>query len=197
MQFMHIAAMAAADHTAAPARRDDKTRPAASDQQDAATTPRLSTSKSGGLLRRRHGTGLGGDCGQAAARSSTPWLLEEARPLGCSRYDVVKGRMYRLLYATFGVTFAILVCGLASVVLDWHHGLGVALIFTGVALVVACWAVFLCSCAERSRTFLAAIAPSYLLDPPSAADADGQRRDGGTEDPDFASPGDVVDYKCL
>ncbi|KAK8767282.1 hypothetical protein V5799_005941 [Amblyomma americanum] len=93
-------------------------------------------------------------------------LLEEARERGQSRYDTaiaVKDRMYRLLYVVLGFTVVILTAGIASIVLDWHRGLGVALVLTGTALVIACWAVFLCSCSERSRMFIAVIVPSYFL----------------------------------
>ncbi|KAL1439112.1 hypothetical protein MTO96_047568 [Rhipicephalus appendiculatus] len=121
--------------------------------------------------------------------------MEEARPLGCiSRYDAVKDRMYRLLYAAAGFSIVVLLSGLATTLLGWR--LGTALTLTGFALLVACWVVFLCTCAERSRTFLVAIVPGYLLDSNSPEDDDRQRPLCDTRVEDILSAGDADDYKC-
>ncbi|KAH6939180.1 hypothetical protein HPB50_016423 [Hyalomma asiaticum] len=157
--------MAPADHWPASPRRDNETPPAARTDQMATAAARWTNGDGGNggeqVLRRRHPELPG-----PTSSVPEPGVMEEARPLGCvSRYDVIKGRMYRLLYVALGVTMVFLLSGIASTSLDWYRGLGVALTYTGAALAVACWAGFLCTCAERSRTFLVAVVPGFLLDP--------------------------------
>ncbi|KAL3216847.1 hypothetical protein MRX96_032728 [Rhipicephalus microplus] len=180
--------MVAADHPSALPGHDVEMAPE-SRTTDPEETP---TGADDGGLRRRH-PGVPPREPTSASIDPPLRLIEEARPLGCvSRYDVVKDRMYALLYAAAIFSSVFLLSGIASTLLGWR--LGTALTFTGLALVVACWVVFLCTCAERSRTFLLTILPSFVLGCRSAED-DGQLLcDASAEDIAFASGAAV--YTC-
>ncbi|KAL1478576.1 hypothetical protein MTO96_034982 [Rhipicephalus appendiculatus] len=191
--------MAAADRppSALPG-RDMEMPPAArrTDRDEGTATSTCSADGGARVLRqRRHTEDPPPQEPSAASVVPSPCLMEEARPLDCtSHYDALKDRVYQVLYVAVVFACVFLLSGLASTLLGWY--VGTPLTFTGFALAVACWVAFLCTCAERSRAFLVAIAPGYLLDFHSSADEDDRQRLWDPCVEDVASADDAADYMC-
>lgn len=100
-------------------------------------------------------------CQPAGRVPRIPGQVEAARTSHRSRIDALKYRVYGILHKALGVTFVVLLSGIAAMALDiyiWpgQKRFGVPLIYAGLAMTAACWALFLCTCSQRSRDFLEA-----------------------------------------
>ncbi|KAH9370670.1 hypothetical protein HPB48_014023 [Haemaphysalis longicornis] len=71
----------------------------------------------------------------------------------------VKACAQRLLLSLLGAVVTLVVAGCTTTLVGGyeHQFLGLTLLITGLALAVACWAVYVATCAEESRAMFAAL----------------------------------------
>lgn len=86
-------------------------------------------------------------------------LLEDALPGGPAPWqnDRVKAVVDQIILRALSVALVSLVATFTALLLGWPTAVVVTLLATAITIEIACWALLLCTFAERSRAMLATI----------------------------------------